>query len=165
MTPHKQNRRRPKIKVGIILALIALCLLALVAYQLHSGGTLKKVTMPGVFGIDFADQPAAAPTPEVSRDFIIGRWQVDQVFGQISGGTVVTYDPDGTFTGSDTIFTNDVGVKQSVTGHWNYEKLTKDTFRLKIEFSNSAPWQGTFKILDPDHIHNTDENYVAVRLK
>jgi|SRR6266851_515763 len=102
---------------------------------------------------------------EASRDFIIGRWQVEQASGEVSGGTVVDYEADGTFTGSMTSFVGGIGQKERTSGRWDFEKLSRDRFRLKIRFENQTTWLGTFKIIDQDHIHNIDQNYVAVRSK
>ena len=146
---------------------VLLILLALVAYQVYSGVALKKVGVPGVFEVDFADRPAPPPVaiPVASRVFVIGRWKVDQAIGQVSGDTTITYGADGTFTGTATQFVGDVGQKQKTRGRWNFEKQTSDTFRLNVQFDDGAAWTGTFKILDQDRIHNVDQNYVAVRMK
>lgn len=110
-------------------------------------------------------KPEPTPSPEVSRDFMIGRWKVEQAAGEVSGGTVMDYDDDGTFSGTMTTFVGGVGERQQRAGEWNFQKLTKDTFRLKLRFDDEAPWVGTFKIIDHDHIHNIDQNYIATRSK
>jgi hypothetical protein len=116
-------------------------------------------------------KPSNSPEPEptkfteASRNFIVGRWQVEQASGEVSGGTVVDYDEDGTFSGSMTIFVGGVGQKQHTAGLWNVEKLSKDKFRLKLQYENETTWIGTFRIIDRDHIHNIDQNYVASRSK
>ena len=44
-------------------------------------------------------------------------------------------------------------------------KLSKSTFRLELRLYNQPPWLGTFKIIDHNHIHNIDQNYIAVRVE
>jgi hypothetical protein len=106
------------------------------------------------------------PSPtEASRDFMIGRWQVEQASGEVSGGSLMDYEENGTFTGSMTVFVNGSGQKQSRTGSWDVQKLSKDTFRLRLEFDDDTTWVGKFKIIDADRIHNIDQNYIAVRSK
>jgi hypothetical protein len=107
----------------------------------------------------------AAEEAEVSREFFVGRWQVEQTIGQVSGTTVIDYEEDGTFSGWMSQFANGVGQKVPVAGRWNYERLSKDRFRLYIQFPDGSAQQATFKIQDRNHILNTDQNYVAVRLE
>jgi hypothetical protein len=107
--------------------------------------------------------PEQTNLAEASRDFMIGRWQVEQSSGEVSGGTIMDYDDDGTFSGSMTIFVGGVGEKQRRAGDWNFQKLSKNTFRLKLLFDDQTTWVGTFKIIDHDHIHNIDQNYIATR--
>ncbi len=112
-----------------------------------------------------ANSNAEKPTPTASRDFVVGRWQVEQALGQISGGTVIDYQDDGMFVGSMTQFVGGTGQKIPTRGIWKFEKLSPETFQLKVQFENSGLWQGTFRILDENHIHNIDENYIAVRVR
>jgi hypothetical protein len=108
-------------------------------------------------------KPEQTTLPQASRDFIIGRWIVEQAAGEVSGGSVVDYEDDGTFSGSATVFVGGVGQKQRTAGYWNLEKLSRDKFRLKLRFEDQTTWVGTFKIIDRDHIHNIDQNYIASR--
>ena len=112
-----------------------------------------------------SQRPEQTTPTEASRNFIIGRWQVEQTAGEVSAGTVVNYEENGTFGGSMTKFVGSVGQKQPTAGYWDIEKLSKDMFRLKIRFEDNSTWVGTFKIIDHDHIHNIDQNYIAVRSK
>ncbi len=102
---------------------------------------------------------------EATRDFILGRWQVEQAAGQVSGGSLLDFQADGTVTGSQTQFINGFGQKIPTAGRWSYETLSANSFRLALELQNRPPWQGTFKIIDHNHIHNIDQNYVAVRVE
>ncbi len=95
---------------------------------------------------------------------MVGRWQVEQAYGEVSGGTIIDYESDGTFSGTMTTFVGGVGQKQPTSGYWNIKKLSRDTFRLQLEFENEQAWTGTFKIIDKDRIHNKDQNYIAVRV-
>jgi hypothetical protein len=109
-------------------------------------------------------QPApvmpAAPRPAVSRDGFGGKWRVDQTVGGVSSETVVDYRGDGTFGGWMTRFVGGIGQRVPVEGRWDVDVLTSDTFRLKLTFSNFTQMQETFKVLDPDHVQNLEENYV-----
>ena len=103
-------------------------------------------------------------TADASREFVIGRWQVEQRIIGTEGGSFVDYDEDGKFTGRQETFINGQGVRQQVSGSWTFAKVAKDQFRLGVTYDNGQQWKGTFRILDHDHIHNLDENYVAVRV-
>jgi hypothetical protein len=85
--------------------------------------------------------------------------------GQASAGTLMDYQADGTVTGSETQFINGFGQRIPITGRWSFEALSVNTFRLGLQLQNQPPWQGTFKILDHNHIHNIDQNYIAVRVE
>jgi hypothetical protein len=125
------------------------------------------IMLGGVFGFGTAvlrqqnPQPAA---PEASRSFVVGRWQVQQANAGLEGDTFVDYGEDGRFTGKLDSFRNGNGNRQPVSGMWQFEKLEKDQFRLGVTFDNGQQWKSTFRILDHEHIHNLDENYVAVRV-
>jgi hypothetical protein len=110
-------------------------------------------------------RPAAEPVAELSRDFVLGRWQVEQSSGPFSAGTVIDYRDDGTFSGSVTQFVNGMGQKVPVEGEWSFEKLSSNTFRLKVAASDGSARSGEFRVIDRGHIHNTQENYIAVRLE
>lgn len=146
---------------------VILILLALVAYQIYSGVALKKIDVPGLFEISFADKPNTVldEQPEITRDFFIGRWQVVQDYGSVSGGSIIDYQGDGRFIGKITQFEGSNGQKQVTKGRWDFEKLSKENFRLQLVFDNQLTWLGNFKMIDQDHIHNIDQNYIAVRMK
>ena len=111
-------------------------------------------------------RPAAEPVAELSRDFVPGRWQVEQSTGPYSAGTVIDYRDDGTFTGWVTQSVKGAGsTKVPVEGEWSFEKLTSNTFRLDATASDGSSRSGVFKVIDHNHIHNTQENYIAVRLE
>jgi hypothetical protein len=94
----------------------------------------------------------------------IGRWEVEQKIIGTEGGSYVDYSEDGKFTGRQEAFVNGQGERRQVNGSWSYAKTAKDQFRLDLTFDNGQQWKGTFRILDHDHIHNLDENYVAIRV-
>jgi hypothetical protein len=112
-----------------------------------------------------SQKPEQTPSPEASRDFMVGRWQVDQTYGETSIRTLVNYEDDGTYHGSTTTSVGGKGESVPWTGNWTLDKLSKDTFRLKLLVKNKVAWEGTFKIIDHDRIHNIDQNYDAVRSK
>lgn len=171
-----------------LIAFVALALLALVAWQIYSGVTLKKVGVPGVFEVELSDKPSAvaapaassaqaasvalsnppsqpAPRPALSRESFGGRWRVDQTIGGASAESVIDYNNDGTFNGWMTQFNGGFGQRVPVQGRWNVDILNGDTFRLTVVYANFARQQATFKVLDDDHIQNIDQNYVAVRVR
>ena len=118
------------------------------------------------FGASIVRQQNPQPTiaPEASREFVIGRWQVEQAVAGAEGGSFVDYADDGRFIGKQEVFVNGTGRRQPVSGTWDLAKLAKDQFKLELKFDNGTQWSGTFRILDRDHIHNLGENYVAVRV-
>jgi hypothetical protein len=125
------------------------------------------IMLGGVFGFGKAvlhQQNPRPAAPEASRDFIIGRWQVEHAEAAFEGAMFYDYGEDGRFTGKEEAFMNGNGHRESVIGVWQFEKLGKDQFRLSLMFDNGQQWKGTYRILDHDHIHNLDENYVSVRV-
>lgn len=126
----------------------------------------------GVAGFGYAilnqQQPGARPDaagpPEATRDYVVGRWQVEQKVGGIEGGSFIDYHEDGRFTGRQETFINGQGARVSVSGNWEFAKLDRERFRLELAFDSGESWQGVFRILGRDRIHNTDQNYLAVRV-
>ena len=112
-----------------------------------------------------SQKPEQTTSSEASRDFMVGRWQVDQTYGETSARAIGNYESDGTYHGSTTTSVNGKVQNQPGAGNWTLDKLSKDTFRLKLRANNGVVWEGTFKIIDHDHIHNIEQNYVAVRSK
>ena len=101
---------------------------------------------------------------EASREFIVGRWQVEQVVAGGEGGSFVDYGDDGKFTGKQEVFVNGNGGRQPVGGTWHFGKLAKDQFRMDWCLTMAGSGTATFRILDHEHIHNLGENYVAIRV-
>jgi len=116
------------------------------------------------FGYTVLNQHSPSATPEATRQFVIGYWQVEQKIPNAEGGSSIDYLEDGTFSGTQEIFTNGRGRRGQVKGSWNFMRLGKDQFRMALNFDNGTRWQGTFKILDNNRIYNIDENYVSVRV-
>ena len=85
---------------------LPLAAITLVAYKLHLGGALKSVDVPHGIHIETADRSTstAAPRRVASRDFMVGRWEVEQTVGAMSGGTAISYERDGTPSGTTTVF-------------------------------------------------------------
>lgn len=104
------------------------------------------------------------PIPEATRQFFRGRWQVEQKIAGIEGGSFIDYSDDGRFSGRQEAFLGGQGGRIQVSGLWDFTKLARDQFRLTLSFDNGNQWQGTFRILGHDRIHNIDENYDAVRV-
>jgi hypothetical protein len=115
-------------------------------------------------------QPAAIsnfPEPRIvaSNEFFLGRWRVEQEIGSLSGVNEVDYYRNGTFEGQQIGVSGNQGQKFHESGHWELDTLSDRSFRLKLFNDNGTEWTGTFKILDQNHIHNIDENYVAERVE
>lgn len=156
----KSDRSTP-----ILIALIGALATVLVGYWQFGRPPQAPAPAPAPQPIQVVPPAQDTDDAEVSRDFIIGRWQVEQAAGQLSGGTLIDYQEDGTFSGWITQFVNGMGQKQPVEGRWDYQRLAKDRFRLYLQYPTGETWQGTFKIRDRNHILNIDQNYEAVRLE
>lgn len=104
------------------------------------------------------------PVPEATPEFVTGRWQVEQKIAGFEGGSFIDYSEDGSFSGRQEAFIQGQGGRVQVSGAWEFTRLGKDKFRIMLNFDNGIQWQGTFRILSNDRIHNIDENYVAVRV-
>ena len=146
-----------------LIALIALLAVGVIWFVLASGEVLDKASIPGWLELDFSTRPAA-PRPVASRDFMLGKWEVDQPNGTDTSGTTITYDRDGTLSGWAMLFVNGVGRREPWSGTWSFTRLSDDTFRLSAVIGGRPPILATFRIFDRDHIQNTDTNYVAVRI-
>jgi hypothetical protein len=148
----------------IVLALIVV--FSLSAYQLYKNGAcINSMELKDFFSIQFTCSPVDS-IPVVSRDFFIGRWQVQQMNSMVSGETDINYLEDGTFNGKMSGFVNSQGGQVLTNGTWNFDKLSDNKFRLKlwINYPQSGQWEGTFKIINRNHIHNIDQNYIAIRV-
>jgi TIR domain-containing protein len=126
------------------------------------------IMLGGVFGFGTSvlrEQNQRPAAPEASRDYMIGRWQIEQASAGLKGGTFIDFDEDGRFTGEEQAFTNGEGNRRSISGVWQFEKLGKDQFRLIMTYDDGRPqWKGTYRIWDHDRRFNIDENWVAVRV-
>ena len=114
-------------------------------------------------------QPAAIsnpPEPRIvaSNEFFLGRWRVDQGLGR-SVRNVVDYYANGRFEGKQIEVSGNRGIETPGSGTWELVKLSDRTFRLKLVYDVGEPFEGTYKILDRDHIQNIDDNYVAERVE
>ena len=50
------------------------------------------------------------------------------------------------------------------SGTWEFESLSTQVFRLILRYDNGVVWASKFKVIDRNHIHNIDMNYVAERV-
>jgi hypothetical protein len=123
--------------------------------------------LQGLKQTDLPSGNAAATHLVASRDFLVGRWRVDQSVGNMSGGSALDYRGDGSWNGTMTSFVGGIGTKVNVSGRWNVDELSDKSFRLNMWFApnqmNMTTWQGRFRILDQDKIQNIEQNYVAER--
>ncbi len=151
-------------KGGLLKQLVLPVLIALIAggtspwwfNALFSKPSAKQSTS------EYASSPAS---PVASRDFMIGRWQVQQAAGSVSGETVADYFADGRVEDTENRFEGDTGRKVQDKGTWDFEKLSDSSFRLSVQFDNGSSFQGKFEILDQNRVHNIDQNYIANRLR
>jgi hypothetical protein len=108
--------------------------------------------------------PIPAIRPEVSSDYFVGRWR-----SRFTGdtGAETEYDMDGTFSGSESQFRGNNGQRVQTHGNWLFSRLSNDTFRLTLRYTHPFPnsWQGTFRVIDDNRVHNVDEDYDAVRVR
>lgn len=129
--------------------------------------TLLFVGVAG-FGYSIKNQKSPDPTPEMipeaTREFAIGRWQVEQKVGDMEGGSFIDYNEDGSFSGKLQQFYQGQGQRVPVHGQWYLTKLSKDQFRVTWKFDDGRQAQAVFRILDRNHVQNLDENYVSIRV-
>jgi len=107
----------------------------------------------------------ARPALVATRDFFVGRWEVQQkIPGVVEGGTYTDYFENGMFAGHEDQFVDGQGRRSPIKGTWTFTALSKDEFSLTLNYDNRSPWQGIFRIVDSNRIHNIDINYDAVRV-
>lgn len=149
-------------------------LLALVLFQSSPDWAkliVFAVILLGVvgFGHSILRQPpavsAAQPqSVEATRDFFLGRWQVEQITSEMEGASFMEYFADGTFSGKLHQFTKDGGSRVPISGSWKFTSLSKDQFRLTVNYSSGDLVNARFRVIDHDRIHNLEYNYVAIRI-
>jgi hypothetical protein len=139
-------------------------MLVLIAYQVYNGLMFQEFRF-GPFSLSFfPPSPRPPETPDASREFFVGRWQVEQQNAVFRGATFMDYFEDGSFSGLEEAFQGDTGRRVDRTGEWEFARLAKDRFRLILKFSDGRQWNGDFTIVNRDRIHNVHENYDAVRV-
>jgi len=131
----------------------------------------------GLFCTHQPDVPVPGNTVTVSRDLVIGRWEVVQNEGNYSRTFTTDYHPDGTFSGYWTLFSTSTGTKKPYEGTWKVTNISHDRFTLELTYlkgpaewagdptcpSFPCRWSATFKVLDKDRAQNITNNYVALR--
>jgi hypothetical protein len=120
----------------------------------------------GVAGFGYAIMHEQSPhsIPEATREFAVGRWQVEQKSDLFETGSYIDYFEDGTFSGRQETLVKERGLFDRISGSWSFKTLTKDQFQMTLNFNNGKQWQAKFRILGYERIHNIDENYDAVRV-
>ena len=104
-------------------------------------------------------------TLKINADFVAGRWRVDQKVGDREGGSFINYNADGSFSGSQEEFTVEgQSLRKAVNGKWEFRKLSDEEFEMILSFEDGGRHAMQFKVLDRDHVHNLNENYVSVRV-
>ncbi|MBC7367420.1 MAG: hypothetical protein H7343_11530 [Undibacterium sp.] len=89
---------------------------------------------------------------------------MQQKNGEIEGGSYMDYFDTGRFEGVVDQFFQGQGRRVKIRGTWEATRLAKDKFALAVNFDGGDVWQGNFRIVDQNHIHNPAENYDAVRV-
>lgn len=124
-----------------------------------------------------APAPLSASTPTqvddnvASREFFIGHWQnngeILTANGMVTGLVSTNFFENGRFEGYAMEVLGNQAEKVSQAGNWQVEILSRQYFRLSLQYDNAtqAPFKGTYKIIDHNHIHNTEMNYDAVRVE
>lgn len=149
---------------------IAAVLLAFVGYQIYSGVYIKEIGIPPFvikIDTDRGNTPEPAPEPvnaELTRDFIVGRWQTSVQIGPAGGDSMTEYFDDGTFRTTASEFQGQQGIRQQFGGTWDFELLSQNRFRLRLWDEDGDPWEGIFEVLGPNRVQNTSQNYVSNRL-
>jgi len=123
----------------------------------------------GGFGQSIVRQSSSTPLPQVqvpaaSREFFLGKWQVEQAHSEMEGATFMEYFEDGTFSGKVHQFTKDGGSRFPISGSWKFIRINNDQFRVALSPGDGPEITARFRVLDLNRIHNVEQNYVAVRI-
>jgi hypothetical protein len=139
-------------------------MLGFLTFEAYQGAKFCEFGIPGVFVSKISCPSTESRMPEATRDFFVGRWQVDQKIGNSTGATSVDYLSDGTFAGYQTQFTDGSGKREDIHGTWVFRRLDKEKFHLDTTFDDGRTWSGDFDVVDANRVHNFDTNYIAIRL-
>ena len=149
---------------------IAAVLLLFIGYQVYSGVYLQEVGIPP-FVLKFDTGRSSVPASEaktekteLTRDYIVGRWQTSIQVGQSGGDSMTEYFEDGTFSSTASEFYGSQGARQQFGGTWDFLPLSSTRFRLQMWDDEGDPWEGVFEVLGPNRVQNTSQNYVSNRL-
>ena len=87
---------------------LILCIIALTFFKnapVRAKVLVFVLLLMGVagFGYSIINQKSLSP-PEATRQFAVGRWQVEQKIAGIEGGSFVDYFEDGSFSGRQEAF-------------------------------------------------------------
>ncbi len=120
----------------------------------------------GVAGFGYAMMNQNQKKPlKIDAEFVAGRWRVDQKVGDREGGSFIDYNSDGSFSGTQEEFTIEgQGFRKAVNGKWELRELSGDEFEMILTFEDGLRHTMRFRVLDRDHVHNLNENYVSVRV-
>jgi len=77
---------------------------------------------------------------------------------------VVDYFSNGRFEGVEMDVCEGHGQRIPSSGTWEFENLSSQLFRVILRVDNGVVWAGKSRIIDQNHIHNLDMNYVAERV-
>jgi hypothetical protein len=164
-SPRSSDKAQSKFALPLnVSSILVIGVLMLIAYQVYNGLMFQEIGF-GQFSVKFAQpSPKGTEAVEATREFFLGRWQVEQQNAAFRGATFADYFDDGSFTETAELFQGDTGRRVAVVGQWEFAKLGKDRFRLALKFSDGRQWNGDFTIVNRDRVHNVNENYDAVRV-
>src|SRR5258706_4754809 len=102
----------------------------------------------GVSGFGYAALNQHGPTPssESTRQFVVGRWLVQQPIAGMEGASSADYFEDGSFSGSQEILTSAEGRRVLIVGHSHFTKVSSDDFRLRLNFPDGPQSPATLGI-------------------
>jgi hypothetical protein len=163
----KQPEAERKGPPGWVYALALLLGSGVIFYSLRSGGMIDNIDLAGLLNVKMAPKPEPQ-RPVVSRDFIVGTWEVEQPFstpyGQWVGQTKLVYRPDGSVEGWAEKFANGAGQREPWQGTWTAAKVSDTEFAMDATI-NGMHIRSIFRVFDRNHIQNENENYVANRVE
>ena len=162
-------------KGGLLGQIVAAVVIALIA-----GGT-SPWWFNALFSRTNPNSPERVPVfadRMLSRDFMVGRWQ-----GHYSNETRTSSSDEATFdlfaSGRVEGTFRENGSSYQTSGTWDFEKLSEQSFILRLAYSSitdsqnsldiskDSPLRIKFKVLDQNHIHSIEEkeNFVLERFR
>ena len=102
--------------------------------------------------------------PTATREFLIGRWDLQPKAGETESGAYMDYLENGRceiFMGQ---FFRPDAPSPKLQGSWEIQVVSRDKLYLEVNFDNGQSWRGYFKLFAQDRIRNMTDDYEAVRV-